>query len=429
MNERARLFGNQSLELIAPEAQVFEERRQHLETKNEIVITGIIGVSCVLGLIPNGLQYLSPDRASDYPGLLLLLLLCVCIAVSVWLIRYLSRDPPYVESRKYIMTAFGVSMNFIAMVFLQGNDKVPVAAVSFIPIAGYVLMVVLSGLRFDVKVVALAGVIAYLAHLLFLCLVLPSGPYTVPSAVFSLLVILAATACVMFMVSSILRLHRESVFKERLARFLAPEVVNEISRKPEMLRRNAEKRIASILFADIRGFTALSEEYPPEEVGEILNLFLEEMTTSIMDNRGMVDKYIGDSIMGVFGVPVASEDHALQAIQAGLEMQQRLRRVNATMAEEGKSPLAIGIGIHTGEVVAGAIGSSRRLEYTVIGDTVNVASRVEALTKEHSRVILVSQQTRDLVARKIPLEKVTTTQLRGRKQEVVLWSPVLSGES
>jgi adenylate cyclase len=227
-------------------------------------------------------------------------------------------------------------------------------------------------------------------------------------------------------VYSMLELHRESVRKEHLSRFLAPEVVEEISRKPELLKQTTETRIATILFADIRGFTTLSEQHPASEIGRILNAVFEQLTSAIMDNQGMVDKYIGDAIMGVFGVPVASENHALQAARAAIDMHRRLEALNKSLAKEVGQPLAIGVGIHTGEVIAGAIGSSRRFEYTVIGDTVNVASRIESLTRKYSTGILLSAQTAKLIENDLPLEEVVTTaQLKGRKQPVSLYTPVL----
>jgi adenylate cyclase len=255
---------------------------------------------------------------------------------------------------------------------------------------------------------------------------LPAGDHRLPSIILASTLLGATTACVTYIVSSMLKLHRESVRKERLSRFLAPEVIEEITTKPELLHLATETRQASILFADIRGFTTLSEQFPAAEIGRLLNTFLEEMTAAIMDNHGMVDKYIGDAIMGVFGVPVARGDHATDAVRAALDMQERLQVVNRRLADEGKPAISCGVGIHSGEVIAGAIGSSRRIDYTVIGDTVNVASRIESLTRKYPNDILLSSQTSDLAADAIPLQEVATTRVKGREQPVTLFSPTPS---
>jgi len=420
MTKNTQPFERPSMELLEPEFNVFEERRRKYETRNEIVISAILGVSGAAALAVH-LPGLFLSEATSQSELLLLCLLGLGMATSVGTIVYLKRDPPYLRFRKHATTVFSVCIGFLAMLALQTD--IPPKVASFVPVGMYVLLIVISGLRFDRGVVILAGAVAFASHLLYLFVVLPTGDYTLPSAINAFIIIAATCACMTYAVSNMLRLHRETVWRERLTRFFAPEVVKEISSKPEFIGRKMEKRIASVLFVDIRGFTTLSEECSSEEVGEILNVFLEEMTSSVMDNRGMVDKFMGDSVMGVFGVPVASEEHAVQAVRAAMDMKTRLRKVNAVLAEGGKPPLAIGVGIHTGEVLAGAIGSSRRLEYTVIGDTVNVASRLESLTKEHSEVILLSGDTRDATNDAIPLRRVASTPIRGRRQPVVLWSP------
>lgn len=412
---------DKALSLLTHEADDFEARRQERETKNEKIINSILGVCLAAALAIHVVDYFTADRPPGTADPFMLVFLAFGVVVSICLVTYLGSGPPYYRIRKYATTIFGVVMNFPAMVFL--SSTIPASAVSFVPISTYVLLVVVSGLRLDGYVVVLAGFLGLVSHLLFLALVVPAGPYTVPSALTACVIIGAVTACVTYVVSSILRLHRESVQKDRLARFLAPEVVEEIVNNPRIVLGEPETRVATVLFADIRGFTSLSEEIPANEVGRILNIFLEEMTSAIMARKGMVDKYIGDAVMGVFGVPVASADHAGQALEAAMDMQRRLARVNEKLAARLPAPLSIGIGIHTGEVIAGAIGSTRRLEYTVIGDTVNVASRIESLTKKLKVGILVSGETRTSLNGAIPLREVGMETLRGRSRPVTLWAP------
>jgi class 3 adenylate cyclase len=388
-------------DLMAPGTDDFEQGRRQRETRNEVVFHSILAACLAVPLVLNLVSFFRPAHEGFHPTVGLMLLVSIGFLVSIGMVIYHRRNPPYSRYRKYFTSLLIVVCNFFALVFLR--FEVPAPALSFMSIGLQVLAVILSGLRFSTRAVVVTGAVALASHLLLHLFLAacpsPLGSYFVPSLVLAVVLIGAATFCVTYIVSSMIRLHRESVRKERLSRFLAPEVVEEISTKPELLHQATENRVATILFADIRGFTTLSEQHPAEEIGRILNAILEEMTSAIMDNQGMVDKYIGDAIMGVFGVPVATGNHALQATR-------------------------IGVGIHTGEVIAGAIGSSRRLDYTVIGDTVNVASRIESMTRQYPESILLSAQTREHLQDSIKLKEVATTQLKGRKQPVTLFSPL-----
>ena len=138
---------------------------------------------------------------------------------------------------------------------------------------------------------------------------------------------------------------------------------------------------ASILFCDLRDFTTLSDNHPPELVVELLNQYFEKMSECISREGGMVNKYIGDAIMAIFNVPIKLEQHCDHALQAAIAMRHALKKLNQTFTEQGFPTIANGIGLHTGKVIAGNIGSKSRMEYTVMGDTVNVTSRIEGLCK------------------------------------------------
>ena len=222
---------------------------------------------------------------------------------------------------------------------------------------------------------------------------------------------------------SLLAMHREAVTKQQLTRFLPPELVNEVFAKPELLNRQTELRTATVVFADLRGFTALSEKQPPKLVVEKLNEFLDETTTSILGYQGMVDKYIGDAVLGVFGVPLFSEDHALRAVKSALEICKRVDELNAVATSEGFPQISCGIGIHTGELLIGVIGSKVRFDYTVIGDTVNVASRVEGLTRIHNARILCTDATKADLPDDFELRFVGKVGVKNREEELTIWTP------
>ncbi len=181
-----------------------------------------------------------------------------------------------------------------------------------------------------------------------------------------------------------------------------------------------EEREVSVLFADIRGFTSISETLSPPELLQLLNAYLGRMSRVIEGEQGVIDKYIGDEVMAIFGAPLSFEDHAVRAVAAGVGMLRELSRFNAE--ESHASPLRIGIGIATGPVIAGNAGSPERLNYTVLGDTVNVASRLQGLTKEYGVPLILSGATYERVATAFPCRLLGKVAVRGRQQETALYT-------
>jgi adenylate cyclase len=181
--------------------------------------------------------------------------------------------------------------------------------------------------------------------------------------------------------------------RDLLDKNVSPEVAAQLLRDGATL--GGEEREVTVLFADLCSFTSLSERLPPRELVALLNRFLDRMSAAIEHEGGVIDKYIGDAIMALFGAPVAQSGAADRALRAALAMQAALAELNHELAAEGRPALACGIGINTARVVAGNMGSRRRLNYSVVGDGVNVAARLEALTRnpEYRATILVSEAT------------------------------------
>jgi len=177
----------------------------------------------------------------------------------------------------------------------------------------------------------------------------------------------------------------------------------------------------TILFCDLRGFTTFAEKRSAQELVGILNEYFTDMVDCVMGEGGVVDKYIGDNIMAVFGAPVSRPDDAMRAVRAALAMRAALAKLNARFAERGIEPLRFGIGLHTGEVVAGNIGSVKRMEYTVIGDAVNVASRLESKTKELATDLLISDATRERLDASVDVEAIGEVTVKGRAQAVKIF--------
>jgi adenylate cyclase len=215
------------------------------------------------------------------------------------------------------------------------------------------------------------------------------------------------------------RLAREEVARANYGRFLPEYVVRQMLENPESFKLGGANQKITVLFADIRGFTRLSEHAEPEKVVQLLNKYFSAMTDIIFAHGGTLDKYLGDGLMALFGAPTATPDDATNALNAAVAMQRRLNGINEDLREEGLPEVAIGIGLHTGEAVVGYIGSERRSEYTAIGDTVNTASRLESNSKG-GQILLSDAASQAAVCRYqlIPLEPIA---VKNREQPVPLF--------
>ncbi|HET7875328.1 MAG TPA: CHASE2 domain-containing protein [Methylomirabilota bacterium] len=185
----------------------------------------------------------------------------------------------------------------------------------------------------------------------------------------------------------------EQIQTRRLSRFFSPAVAREIVRHKDDSSLGARRHRMTVLFSDIRGFTSMSERMPPEEVATFLREYLTAMTEAVFHHGGTVDKYIGDAIMALYNVPFEAPDHAAQAVRTALAFQERLKPLAERFAARYGGTLACGVGIHTGDAVVGTIGSEQRLEYTAIGDTINLGSRLEGLTKDFNVPVIISEAT------------------------------------
>lgn len=206
-----------------------------------------------------------------------------------------------------------------------------------------------------------------------------------------------------------------------LSRYFSPGMVTEMMANPEVL--TGRRQTATILFTDIRNFTALSENMDPVELGKFLSSIREILTECVFEFGGTLDKYIGDAVMATFGTPYPSDDPAADAIKAlscGKRMLERLGEFNTRRIANGHPPVNIGIGIHTGEVFSGNIETSQRAEFTVIGDAVNTASRIESLTKNFGKEFLVSEETWKLAGANFNGETLPPIQVKGREKLVTV---------
>ncbi len=186
--------------------------------------------------------------------------------------------------------------------------------------------------------------------------------------------------------------------REMFHRYVSPPIVEQLMQNPENVRLGGYRQMLTIMFCDIRGFTGYSENKNPEEVVERLNQYLSAMTKVIFRYGGTLDKYLGDGLMAIFGAPVYYPDHVPRAIRAAVEIQAAVDELNRRRETEKEMPLQVGIGINSGEVLVGNVGSSERMDYTVIGEDVNLAARMEGLTKIFHNLIIISERSVRLLA-------------------------------
>ncbi|MCF8106594.1 MAG: adenylate/guanylate cyclase domain-containing protein [Desulfohalobiaceae bacterium] len=210
--------------------------------------------------------------------------------------------------------------------------------------------------------------------------------------------------------------------KDTFGKYVSQEVRDEILSGDVPL--DGETKEVTILFADLRKITLLVETLPPRELVRIINFYFTEMEKIIHAHHGLVLQYIGDEIEAVFGAPLVREDHAAMAVQAALDMQQRLQGVNETLKQSGHQPLLHGIGIHSGRALAANIGSPNRLSYALVGETVNLASRLQELSKKYDNRIVISQSTRDKLNGEVRLKPLPQEKVRGIEHSVEIYTPV-----
>ena len=213
----------------------------------------------------------------------------------------------------------------------------------------------------------------------------------------------------------------EQLRRERLGRYFSPQVATLVAAGG--MTSDAERREVTVLFADLRDFTRLAEGLDPRQVVVLLNRFHAAMVQVVFDHGGTLDKYLGDGLMVYFGAPVAQPDQAARAVRCALGMQQTLATLNRQGGALASPSLRMGIGVHTGLAVVGDIGAESRREFTVIGDAVNVAARLEQLTKQFKLPVLVSASTVAAAAGAMPFRLVDRVNLRGRTEAVEVYAP------
>jgi class 3 adenylate cyclase len=392
----------------------FEQSRRERETRNERLICWVAG--CLLlaaSLAHLGLRMI-PGFPAQPPRLMIAIEMAGALIMAGLLLQLqLTRD--YRWWRKYALSAWNIGL--AAGINLTGRVAGDPLLSLFLAIPIYSFVVLLSGLRYSTGAVLLTGALAMVAHIVS-TVSASSVPERLLALAIGLLLLSATSLTVFYLVRSLLSLHRDSVSKERLRRFFAPEVVEQIMAAPQLGRGAVEAEV-TVLFSDITEFTQLASRLSPQQVIDLLNEYFPVMTAIVFRHHGTLEKYIGDALLAVWGVPLSRPDDASRAVQAAVEMQKAIEDLNRVWSKKAGPSVKIHIGLHTGRVAAGHIGTDQYLQYATIGDTTNVASRICALAGPGE--IVLSATTREKLADSgASLEELPRMHVKGKAEPLVL---------
>ncbi|MCS7084445.1 MAG: adenylate/guanylate cyclase domain-containing protein, partial [Aquificaceae bacterium] len=209
--------------------------------------------------------------------------------------------------------------------------------------------------------------------------------------------------------------------RSTFSKFVAKDVVNELLANPDALKLGGEKKEVTVFFSDVRGFTTISETLSPENLVQLLNEYLSIMTDLIISYRGTIDKYMGDAIMAFWGAPIPNEEHAYYACIASLAQLEELKKLQQRWVEQGYPVIDIGIGLNSGYAVVGNMGSSHRMDYTVMGDTINLGSRLEGTNKQYGTRIIISEFTYAKVKDRVYVRELDIIRVKGKNEPVKIY--------
>jgi len=396
--------------------QTFREREMAIEHSINFVRMTIIGVGVLLDLFTAISQGLAGGSYEIFAvGIV------IVAAAYVAVVHLFTRGGAYHGWVKYLTITADyllILAYFREMLSPQFAGRVDLDSVIAVSVMVLFVIIMLNALRLSSAAVIYATIVGAA-----ITLYITAGFSHQPMArIWYSPLVVAAGGVVYWTSRNVRTIVRALWRREKLARFVPRELVDIVENSDLELTLGGKATTATVLFADIRNFTRFSEKRDPEAVVAILNRYFSAMAAIIDAYGGMIDKYIGDAVMAVFGVPIAREGDASRAVSAAGAMLRKLDELNAEWGAEGQPPLAIGIALHTGVVIAGNIGSPDRMDYTVIGDTVNLASRLEEMNKRYHTALVMSRETCEAAGHSGVANFIAETEIRGREQPVQLYT-------
>jgi adenylate cyclase len=240
------------------------------------------------------------------------------------------------------------------------------------------------------------------------------------------------TLIMMFMIVTLLNYlwegRQRRFIRSAFSQYVSPQVVSRLEKNPDKLSLSGEQKHLTVFFSDIRNFTTIAEALEADKLAQLMNEVLSLESDLIMSNGGMVDKYIGDAVMAIWGAPLEDPAHPVHAVRAALQIMRKLREVRPLWTKRGWPEIDIGIGINSGIMSVGNFGSRQRIEYTAIGDAVNLASRLEGSNKLYGTNILISEATRAALGERFFCRCVDIVRVKGKSHPVTIYEPLLEGE-
>lgn len=284
-------------------------------------------------------------------------------------------------------------------------------------ILSLITFIIVMNLTFGASLSTIMGII--LGYILVNALIL--YPNNIAPDVITPVVVILATLIFGYAFRFILENKNKEKVKMAMGKYISQDIMQNVVKNIDDIRLGGRKAVVSVLFADIRGFTSMSEKMTAEEVSMILNEYFSAIEPIITKYNGVINKFIGDAVMAIFGDPIEDELHPMKAVLCANEMLKCVRKLRYKWMDENKPDIEIGIGINTGEVFVGNIGSEKRLEYTVIGDTVNIASRIESYNKVYKTKFLIGSTTYEFVKNRVDVIKIGGVTIRGKQNKMDIY--------
>lgn len=388
---------------------------EQLANALKLNIVRLVGVSVFLFL-----ELLPANATSHRLAQMPLTLLTIYVGVALMLMLLARKSARVARVSRLAIPFLDMPMLFFIQHFNLLHAAVPRGVGNF-TLAIYIIYILLAALSLDRWQIALA---AATAATLQLCIHLQAGESLHGIIGGAFLLFLVTAMCDLARrqrLEMVWALCGEQLRRERLGRYFSPQVATEIEKNTEGIP-DAQLCEVTVLFSDLRDFTALAERLDTSTIVTLLNDYFEHMVSVVFEHGGTLDKYIGDGLMVYFGAPVAQDDHGARAVRCAMAMRQSLIKYNA--ARSSQPLLRMGIGIHSGTAVVGSIGASHRREYTAIGDTVNLAARIQELCKTCKEDILVSLATKSRASSVANFREVTDCTVKGRTAPVQIFTPV-----